>query len=82
MNDTLSDNLKNNGSLNSLEYRYECKLVERAYNYVLGEEPEQSGNKGSYEIMLFKVNLSVGGKEFEFFKSQYKNRFESAKNGF
>jgi hypothetical protein len=65
-----------------LEYRYKCKLVESANNYVFGEEPEQNGNKGSYEIMLYKVNLSVGGKEFEFFKTQYKKRFESSKDEF
>ena len=82
MNDTLRDNLQNNGSLNSLEYSYRCKLVESANNYVFGEMPELSGNKGSYKIMLFRVNLSVGGKEFEFFKSQYKKRFESVKDEF
>ena len=78
MNETLKDNIKDSGTLNGLAYNYECRLVESANNYVYGEEVEQSGNKGLFKIMLFKVTLVVEGKDVEFYKTQYTKRFTTA----
>lgn len=82
MNDTLTDNFKDSGKLNGLYYHYECKLVERANSYALVENPEQGGNSGQYSVTLFKVNLEVEGKGVEFYKTQYKKRFETPKDQF
>ena len=79
MGETLSDNSQNKGTLNGLDYSYTCRLEQSANNYVLGEDETQSGNKGAFLITLFKVNLEVGGKNFEFYKTQYKKRFETNK---
>jgi len=82
MGETLADNRQDKGTLNGLDYRYSCRLEQSANNYVFGEEPEQSGNKGPFSMMLFKVTLDVGGKTFEFYKTQYKKRFADSKEEF
>jgi hypothetical protein len=80
MGETLTDNRQDKGTLNGLEYRYTCRLEQSANNYVFGEDDALSGNKGMFFIMLFKVSLEIGGKKFEFYKTQYKKRYETAKD--
>lgn len=80
MGETLTDNSQNKGTLNGVDYSYTCHLDQSANNYVFGEDEAQSGNKGPFSIMLFKVTIEVGGKNFEFFKTQYKKRFETSIN--
>ena len=82
MGETLTDNHQEKGTFNGFEYQYTCRLEQSANNYVYGEDAEQSGNKGPFSMMQFKVNLEVGGKNFEFYKTQYKKRFESTKDDF
>lgn len=77
MGETLVDNSQYKGTLNGLDYSYVCHLEQSANNYIYGEEVGQSGNKGAFLVMLFKVNLDVEGRTFEFYKTQYKKRFES-----
>jgi hypothetical protein len=80
MGETLTDNRQGKGVINGLDYRYICHLEQSTNNYVLGEDETQNGNKGPFLIMLFKVSLEVGGKTFEFYKTQYKKRFETSKD--
>lgn len=80
--ETLTDGRSGSGNMNGLDYRYSCRLEQSANNYVFGEEPESGGNKGQFLIMLFKVTLDVGGKKFEFYKTQYKKRYENSKDEF
>ena len=82
MGETLTENRSDKGTLNGLEYSYTCLLEQSANNHVYDEESGQSGNKGPFSMMLFKVNLEVGGKPFEFYKTQYKRRFESTNEEF
>src|ERR1017187_7581928 len=82
MGGILSDNSQNKGTLNGLDYSYTCRLEQSANNYVQGEYDSQSGNKGAFLITLYRVSLEVGGKNFEFYKTQYKKRFESTKDDF
>ena len=77
MNDTLRDDLRESGTLNGLAYSYQSRLVESANNYVLGEEDNQGGNNGPFNVTLFEVNLAVEGKNVQFYKTQYKKRFEA-----
>jgi hypothetical protein len=77
MGETLTDNRQDKGIFNGLDYRYTCRLEQSANNFVFGDEQEQTGNNGPFSIMLFKVSLEVGGKTFEFYKTQYKKRFEN-----
>jgi hypothetical protein len=79
MDETLTDNSQAKGTFNGLEYRYACHLEQSANNYVYGEDAAQSSNTGPFLIMLFKVTLNVGGKEFEFYKTQYKKRLPNGK---
>jgi type II secretory pathway pseudopilin PulG len=72
MNETLKENDKQTGTFNGLPYSYDCRLVESANNYVYGDN---AGNNGLFQVMLFKVNLEIEGRDFEFFKTQYKQRF-------
>lgn len=80
MGETLTDNRSDKGMFNGQEYRYTCRLEQSANNFVFGEDEYSSGNKGSFLIMHFKVSLEIGGKTFEFYKTQYKKRFESTKD--
>lgn len=80
MGETLTDNRQGNGILNGLKYSYTCKLEQSANNYVYEEESGQGGNNGSFTMLLFKVSLEVGGKNFDFYKTQYKKRFEDNKD--
>lgn len=82
MGETLTDNRQDKGILNGLEYSYTCRLEQSANNYVYGEDAADSGNKGPFPMMLFKVSLEVGGKTFEFYKTQYQKRFESTNEEF
>lgn len=79
MGETLIDNSQDKGTLNGFDYRYTCRLEQSANNYVYAEDPEHDGNKGPFTMMLFKVNLEVGGKAFEFYRTQYKKRFDDSK---
>lgn len=79
MGETLADNRQEKGALNGLEYSYTCKLEQSANNYVVGVDELQSGNKGQFLVMLYKVHLEVGGKTFEFFKTQYKTNYDIRK---
>jgi type II secretory pathway pseudopilin PulG len=76
MGETLTDNRQDKGVLNGLDYRYTCRLEQSSNSYVFNEDGAQSSNNGPFLIMLFKVSLEVGGKTFEFYKTQYKKRFE------
>ncbi|MFA7403360.1 MAG: prepilin-type N-terminal cleavage/methylation domain-containing protein [Pelobacteraceae bacterium] len=82
MGETLSDNRQDKGILNGLSYSYSCRLEQSANNYLFVEDGALSGNNGPFSIMLFKVNLEVGGKTFEFYKTQYKKRNENSKELF
>jgi hypothetical protein len=79
MAEALTDNSQAKGTLNGLEYRYACHLEQSANSYVYGEDAAESSNSGPFSIMLFKVTLDVGGKEFEFYKTQYKKRLPNGK---
>ncbi len=59
------------GSLNGL--RYVCKVVEleRMNNAVVSEFEDQSGSKGAFELSLFRLDLTVGGKSFAFNRTRY-----------
>lgn len=82
MGETLTDNRQDKGSLNGLDYSYSCRLEQSANNYIYGENEGMSGNKGPYLMMLYKVSLEVGGKNFEFYKTQFAKQFESGKEEF
>lgn len=82
MGEVLSDNLGGNGTLNGLAYRYTCHLEQSANNYIVGLDEVQSGNSGSFVILLYKVRLDVGGKNFEFYKTQYKKPAATGKETF
>ena len=72
LNDKLSNGLEKSGTLNGLDYRYECSLQQSAKNYVYGEDEASSGNWGAYTILLYKVTLTLSGKTFEIYKTDYK----------
>jgi type II secretory pathway pseudopilin PulG len=78
MSETLTDNRQDKGTLNGLDYNYVCHLDQTATNSTIGGDMEQSGIKGPFLVMLFKVSLEVGGKTFEFYKTQYKKRSENS----
>jgi Tfp pilus assembly protein PilV len=75
MNRSLKENDEESGEFNGLTYRYQCTLAESANNYVYGD---QAGNNGSFQVMLFKIDLEVEGRKYEFFKTQYRPRFTEA----
>lgn len=77
MAETLTDNHQEKGELNGVPYSYHIHLEQSANNYIYGEEEQQSGNKGQFLMMLFKIELEVAGKSVEFYKTQYKKRFET-----
>ncbi|MEI6206353.1 MAG: prepilin-type N-terminal cleavage/methylation domain-containing protein [Desulfuromonadales bacterium] len=77
MGETLTDNRQDKGVFNGLDYRYTCRLEQSVNNYVFGEDEAPSGNTGPFLIMLFKVSLEIEGKTFEFYKTQYKKRYET-----
>jgi hypothetical protein len=79
MGETLSDNRQDKGTHNGLDYSYTCHLEQSANNFTYGVDEVQSGNNGPFLIMLFKVTLEVGGKNFEFYKVQYKKLGKSSK---
>jgi type II secretory pathway pseudopilin PulG len=79
MNETLKENSKESGTLNGLPYSYDSRLVESANNYIYGDQP---GNNGAFQVMLFKVDLTVDGRDYEFFKTQYRKRFETSNDQF
>jgi len=64
----LKDNMQDKGTMNGLEYSYKVKLVNKMRNHSL-EETE--GNTGNFEIYLYKIHLTVGNREYNFFKTQY-----------
>jgi len=74
---SVEDLLKNpssQGELNGLKYRYKTTIIERktnAYSYI-EENPENQAKIGNFEIILFKIDLWIENKKFEFFKTQYK----------
>jgi type II secretory pathway component PulJ len=80
MNDTLSNNFHDRGKLNGLDYSFQCRQVESANNYVYTEDGQLNGNTGHFAMTLYKVTLEVGGKTFEFHKTQYKKRFQTGKD--
>jgi hypothetical protein len=82
MGEALTGNSQGKGTLNGLDYSYSCRLDQSANNYVYDEELGQSGNRGPFTMMIFKVSLDIGGKTFEFYKTQYKKRFDSTKIDF
>lgn len=82
LGETLVDKRSDSGTLNGLDYRYTCHLEQSANNFIYSEEVEQSGNKGQFLMMLFKITLEVGGKSFEFYKTEYKTRYETSKEEF
>ncbi len=67
-NENLKDNLQEKGVLNGLEYSYKVKLISKMRNLSL-EETE--GNTGNFEIYLYKIELTVGSRNYSFFKTQY-----------
>jgi prepilin-type N-terminal cleavage/methylation domain-containing protein len=81
-NQTLSPNLSRTGKINGLDYQYTCTLVESANNYLLSEEPSQNGNNGLFAIMLYKITITMAGKTFEIYKTEYKTRLETVPGGF
>jgi len=60
------------GKINGLNYRYEASLVLRNRNFVYGESEQISGNKGNFEIQLYRVTLYVENKVFNFYVTRYK----------
>jgi type II secretory pathway pseudopilin PulG len=71
MNENFAGNSHKTGTLNGLDYTYDAKLMASANNYVVGVEPGLSGNKGIFTVMAYKINLELGGRTFEFYKTQY-----------
>ncbi len=74
MNRTLSNNLRESGKLNGSDYHFHCSQVESSYSYVYDAEMGGGTNTGYFIITLYKIKLETEGKEFEFFKTQYKKR--------
>ena len=75
MNRSLKENDEESGEFDGLPYRYRCTLVESANNYIYGD---QAGNNGAFQVMLFRIDLEVEGRKYEFFKTQYRPRFTEA----
>jgi type II secretory pathway component PulJ len=75
MNRPLKENDEESGEFNGLKYGYRCTLAESANNYIYGD---QAGNNGMFQVMLFKIDLEVEGRKYEFFKTQYRPRFTEA----
>ena len=60
------------GEINGLRYSYEAKLVQKNRNFIYGETKEISGNRGNFELKLYKVTLHVGNQTFNFYVTRYK----------
>jgi prepilin-type N-terminal cleavage/methylation domain-containing protein len=64
------------GEINQLYFQYKTILVAKKRNFSFDAEFDlASTNQGPFEMRLYKVELNVGNKKFEFFTTQYKKLF-------
>jgi type II secretory pathway pseudopilin PulG len=61
------------GYINGLHFHYVAEIVSKNRNFMYGETEKTSGNKGNFEILLYKVKLYIGNKMFNFYVTQYRN---------
>ena len=59
------------GSLNGLHYVCDVVELERMNNAVDSEFVDPSGSRGAFELSLFRLDLTVGGKSFKFNRTRY-----------
>jgi len=59
------------GSINQINYKYEVKIIEKKRNFL---EIDEFGKKltGKFDIFLLKIILTIDGKKYEFYKTEYK----------
>ncbi len=70
----LRDQAQGRGTLNGLAYRYQITRQLEAKNYVLGMTEQESGNNGTHELSLYKINLEIAEKSFAFYHTAYFNQ--------
>jgi len=64
-----------NGVMNGIKYSIHIVRVASKRNYVYSPNPSSSGNYGDFMINLYKITITLDGKKFILYKTEYSKVF-------
>ncbi|WP_022851610.1 prepilin-type N-terminal cleavage/methylation domain-containing protein [Limisalsivibrio acetivorans] len=70
----LSDGKSMQGELNGFEWDAEVNLLANNRNYHYAQADVSERNEGAFEMYLYRIDLTVGGQETEFYRTVYEKR--------
>ncbi len=71
-NEDLRGFTERKGTINGLSYDITIRPLKNEKNYVYGQTAGSTGNKGQFDITLYKATLVIDGEIFTFFETQYR----------